>query len=411
MNHRIAAGVLALTMAAGPFGAQGAVLPQEICVHAEETAETPAPTEETPDTPTETANEDPTEPPSEAPTETPSEEPTEAPTEEQPVSEAPSEEPTEAPTEAPTEPPTETPAPSEEPTEAPTEPPAPVAPASLMAPGIGCYSLVEADGSITEVVVWNPIDGANGYEVELSQDESFGTLFYQKLYDTDSLTFRLKQNAPGSTCYVRIRACYISGDTAVFSDYAVTRYVTPNGTANASSPVMTDLRLMNDNKFQFSWNSVEGADHYEIDIASDPNFESAVHNDFEAEAGAVQTRKIKKLHNNAVYYCRLRTVTKQGDVLTPSAYTYINLMIPESFTLLYGDADSNGTVNSADATSVLIHAANVGAGEASPLTAQQFMAADINADGITDAGDATAILMYAAAVGAGQTDADITSFA
>ena len=69
---------------------------------------------------------------------------------------------------------------------------------------------------------------------------------------------------------------------------------------------------------------------------------------------------------------------------------------------LPGDLTGDTSVNATDAAVLLIAAAQVGAGDANPLTAEESLAADVNGDGAYNASDATGILQYAAASGAGE---------
>lgn len=76
-----------------------------------------------------------------------------------------------------------------------------------------------------------------------------------------------------------------------------------------------------------------------------------------------------------------------------------------------GDVNGDGEINAADATELLIKAAEIGAGDESLLTDELLAVADINSDGAVNASDAAAILQYAAELGAGNGDAVITEFA
>ena len=77
---------------------------------------------------------------------------------------------------------------------------------------------------------------------------------------------------------------------------------------------------------------------------------------------------------------------------------------------MLGDLDGDGTAGANDAADLLIAAAVIGAGGASPLTEEQAAAADVNGDGKTNATDSAIILIYAAARGAGELDRDITEY-
>ncbi|MBE6862508.1 MAG: glycoside hydrolase family 5 protein [Ruminococcus sp.] len=73
--------------------------------------------------------------------------------------------------------------------------------------------------------------------------------------------------------------------------------------------------------------------------------------------------------------------------------------LPEE--MLYGDADSDGVVNSSDASKVLSEYALTATGGESILSDEQFTAADVNMDGVVDSSDASSILGYYAHISTG----------
>ena len=77
-----------------------------------------------------------------------------------------------------------------------------------------------------------------------------------------------------------------------------------------------------------------------------------------------------------------------------SANDYIILTDPSWVEVKYGDVDGDGSIDSTDASQVLvIYAANQ-TGEPMELTDRESSAADINMDGFIDASDASTILAY-----------------
>lgn len=72
---------------------------------------------------------------------------------------------------------------------------------------------------------------------------------------------------------------------------------------------------------------------------------------------------------------------------------------------LLGDTNTDGVVNSLDASRILEVSVSIGAGklfmETSPAEENAYMFADVNQDGGIDAGDASEILVYAAELGSG----------
>lgn len=63
-------------------------------------------------------------------------------------------------------------------------------------------------------------------------------------------------------------------------------------------------------------------------------------------------------------------------------------------TIMFGDIDGNGVVDSADATAVLAEYSLMSTGEDGEFTPQQKAAADVNGDRIIDSNDASKILAY-----------------
>ena len=68
-----------------------------------------------------------------------------------------------------------------------------------------------------------------------------------------------------------------------------------------------------------------------------------------------------------------------------------------------GDLNGDSTINSKDATIILIAAAKLGVGGTTGLTQQQLVAGDVNSDGVINAKDATIVLKYSAAYGVGKS--------
>ena len=75
-----------------------------------------------------------------------------------------------------------------------------------------------------------------------------------------------------------------------------------------------------------------------------------------------------------------------------------------------GDVNGDDIVNAADATNILIAAAEIGSGNAPALGEVQLKTADIDGSGVINAADASIALQYAAAIGAGYADAKLEDF-
>lgn len=89
--------------------------------------------------------------------------------------------------------------------------------------------------------------------------------------------------------------------------------------------------------------------------------------------------------------------------LTFAGQTWIaNQIISEAGLQKTGDVLGDSEVNAKDAAAVLVHSAEIGAGNSGNLTDEQKKLADVNQDNKIDAKDAAQILVYAANKGAGR---------
>ncbi len=92
--------------------------------------------------------------------------------------------------------------------------------------------------------------------------------------------------------------------------------------------------------------------------------------------------------------------------LNPSAEGHrliADMIIAATAELKTGDVDNDGAVSATDASLILLHAADTGAGGSGTLYNNQELAADVNGDGAADATDASKVLIYAAIEGSGGT--------
>ncbi len=284
----------------------------------------------------------------------------------------------------------------------------------LIAPSVCCYPEVDDDGTINEIVSWNRIDGISGYEYDASIDPDFETSNYHAVFDAEKIDFswiRLLSPTQGKTYYVRIRTYLETEEETIYSDYAYAQFdvMTPLDEAEElAAPLFTSSRLTADDTLYLWWNTVDGADSYQVELSDDPDFADVIlATNYDASVTAYGYTNLRK---DVTYYVRIRAAAMQGDTELYSKDTCLSFMIPSSFVILYGDADGNEQVDATDAARILIDAAAVGSGSTTGLTDMQFMAADIDANVIVDASDAAAVLCYAAAVGTGQEFVNIKDF-
>ena len=67
-----------------------------------------------------------------------------------------------------------------------------------------------------------------------------------------------------------------------------------------------------------------------------------------------------------------------------------------------GDVTADESINAQDASAILVHSAEIGAGNQGTLSETALKSADVNADGSVNAVDASYILVYSALTGAGE---------
>lgn len=153
---------------------------------------------------------------------------------------------------------------------------------------------------------------------------------------------------------------------------------------------------------------MDGADSYLVELSDDPDFANVILST--NRDSSVTVHGYTNLRKDVTYYVRIRAAAAQGDTELYSKDTCLSFMIPSSFVILYGDADSNEEVDAIDAAAILIDAAAVGSGRTTGLTDMQFMAADIDENTEVNATDAAAVLRYAAAVGTGMEFVNVKDF-
>ena len=199
------------------------------------------------------------------------------------------------------------PAPEPEP-----EPPAPEAPATPT--GLAVSGQTETSVTYT----WNEVEGAFGYEVQVSTDDEMFT-------DDDPIvivfapTYTVEPVAAGTSVYVRVRAGSTPTDPADPSSSVRSEWTTHvSGMAavpDQPMPPMAPTGLMvsetGDDFIEWSWTAVEGADGYMVQFSTtDEGF-----TDTEAMvvADGATSYRAEELAPGTTAYLRVRAFTGEGD--------------------------------------------------------------------------------------------------
>ncbi|MBK9250264.1 MAG: fibronectin type III domain-containing protein [Ignavibacteria bacterium] len=152
-------------------------------------------------------------------------------------------------------------------------------------------------------VQWNASPGATLYRVQVSTDNTFTTTLID---NSSAASFAVLPTLPNFTTYYwRVNASNISGTSAWSSPWSFRTVLAP-----------AVLTLPNDNEVSLSlpttlvWQSVQGIDIYQIQIATDENFTQII----EDVSNIQQSRyQANNLTNNVVYYWRVKLFAPDGE--------------------------------------------------------------------------------------------------
>lgn len=151
------------------------------------------------------------------------------------------------------------------------------------------------------VANWEMIDGAESYRLDVATDSSFTELLadYQDRDVGNVTSFTVSDVSPGTDYYYRVRAI-AEGLTGADSDIIPV-------TTFPDEPVAADATDENALRFTANWQPAEGAKSYQIDVASDPEFENILSDYENFDTGDSNSVTITGLQLNTNYYYRVRS--------------------------------------------------------------------------------------------------------
>lgn len=161
-------------------------------------------------------------------------------------------------------------------------------------------------------IAWKPVEGAQEYEIRISQDSSFADPNLITLAKTVSTSY-VVPNPQVDTAYwvkVRARVSAATGSAAVFTNESTPRKysVSPLPAADRSEP-LTDTTVVEDTVLD--WKPILGARTYDLQVATDPAFGSIVHT--ATDITGTSYARPQSL-NNDQYYWRVRAEDVAGNV-------------------------------------------------------------------------------------------------
>ncbi len=208
-------------------------------------------------------------------------------------------------------PPPPPPAPEPEP----EPPPAPEAPATPT----GLHVDETTETSVTWH--WNAVEGAIGYAVQVSMDEMFDA--DDPIVPSTDTHFTASDLPPNTSVYVRVAAAAGTLEAPVLS--AWTTHVT--GMSNAPPPPpppptapATPTGLMaetGEGSITWSWDAVEGADGYAVQVSADEMFDDMDETTHTMEA----SHTVEDLGYSETLYARVASTSGEGEDMLMSMFT------------------------------------------------------------------------------------------
>lgn len=180
----------------------------------------------------------------------------------------------------------------------------PVAPVALAASEVSTRSFTAN---------WEVVDGAVEYFFDLSTDSTFSTFVsgYEKMEAGLTTSINIESVQPGTAYYYRVRA----GKEGLIGANSETIQVF----TFPDTPVASSATNRNATNFTANWAMAEGAQHYRLDVALDPDFQQILPDYDNLNTGITTQQELSNLDIGTTYYYRVRAVA--GPRLSPYSNT------------------------------------------------------------------------------------------
>lgn len=215
-----------------------------------------------------------------------------------------------------------------------------------------------ADGADIELFTyptfsWTPVQGAAKYRFDLARDPSFATMVSGYPIQTYVNTFTPVQRLGNATYYWRVtpldRHGHAGQPSASWS-FNLNYARAPQLLAPTNNPT-GNPQLIEPRTPTFEWTAVEGADHYELEISTDPGFGTFLTNYGPFSTRATSHTPTRGFTNDTSpvggYYWRVRAVDRHNNK-GPYSQTYRFLLgwsvgdrRPQLLTPVNGSLDTN----------------------------------------------------------------------
>ena len=168
---------------------------------------------------------------------------------------------------------------------------------------------------------WNAVEGALGYAVQVSHDEMFDDT--DMTHPTTETTFTASDLEPETSVFVRVRAAAGTVEAPLVS--AWTTHVTgmsamppPPPPAPMAAPTPTGLMSESgDHSITWSWEAVDGADGYAVQVSMDEMFDDMDETHYIPET----SHMVEDLGYSETRFARVASTSGEGDDMLMSMWT------------------------------------------------------------------------------------------
>ncbi len=173
--------------------------------------------------------------------------------------------------------------------------------------------------SLTPTLSWNAVSGTNSYKVQVSEDAGFATFIIDQSGVTVT-TLNITGLSNDTQYYWRVLATNSAGDSEWSTPFNFTTLPTIAGVPVLISPSNNSTnQSLNPT---LSWNAVNGADSYKVQLSDDAGFSNIVFEQLDITTSSVD---ITGLSNDTQYYWRVLATNSAGDSNWSAPFNFTTL--------------------------------------------------------------------------------------
>ncbi len=186
-----------------------------------------------------------------------------------------------------------------------------------------------ADGSTNQpatiTLSWNASANSNHYWIQIATDQSFSNPVIGDSTITGT-TFQANNLAASTIFYWRVKGLSSSSASAwsnIWNFTTESSRIQPPSQPVLASPANGALNIST--SVTLSWNPDSNADHYWIQVATDPNFSNMIFTDYTITG---TSKQITGLSNSKTYYWQVRAINAGGQSPWSSQWSFSTLSLP-----------------------------------------------------------------------------------